>query len=76
MAQAKPIKLEMEVWCDDPREFHNLMRLIKQARVYEGENGRHCGYGFAIKVEEVPEKEVRKALGFRVGDVDFCSCDE
>jgi hypothetical protein len=74
MAQVKGIKLEMEVWCEDSREFHNLMQLIKQARVYEGENGRHCGYGFSIKVDEVTEKEVRKALGFKKSDVE-CSCD-
>jgi hypothetical protein len=49
--------------------------LIKQARVMEGENGRHCGYGFAIKVDEVSEKEVRKALDFRKSDVN-CNCDD
>jgi hypothetical protein len=74
-AIVKKIKLEMEVWCDDSREFHNLMQLIKQALVMEGENGRHCGYGFAIRVDEVPEKAVRKALGFSVADVDFSDCD-
>jgi DNA-binding winged helix-turn-helix (wHTH) protein len=74
-AVVKKIKLEMEVWCDDSREFHNLMHLIKQARVMEGENGRHCGYGFAIKVDEVSEKEVRKALDFRKSDVN-CNCDD
>jgi hypothetical protein len=75
MVTVKKIKLEMEVWCEDAREFHNLMRLIQQARVMEGDNGRHCGYGFAIQVNEVPEKEVRKALGFKKSDVE-CSSDD
>jgi hypothetical protein len=65
MVTVKKIKLEMEVWCDDSREFHNLMGLIKNCLVMEGENGRHCGYGFSIHVSEVPEKQVRKALGFK-----------
>jgi hypothetical protein len=75
MVKAKKIKLEMEVWCDDPREFHNLMRLMQSTQVMEGDNGRYCGYGFSIKVNEVPEKEVRKALGFRIAAVDFCDCE-
>lgn len=65
------IMVEMELWCSDPREFENLIQQLSQAQIFESENGRHGGYGYEIKVQDLSEKTVRKALGFKKSDLEI-----
>jgi len=68
MAKIK-IMVELHVWCEDAREFDNLVTMIQREPIMEFENGRHCGYGFDVLVNEVNINKVRKALGFKKSDV-------
>lgn len=63
------IKIEIDVWCSDPREFDNLITKINNGHVVESENGRHSGYGYEIKVQDINIDKVRKALGFKKSEV-------
>jgi hypothetical protein len=66
----KQFRVSMDVWCSDPREFHNLMELIKRAQLLESENGRHGGYGFEVKID-MDENTLRKQLGFKKSDIEI-----
>jgi hypothetical protein len=63
------IRIEMDVWCSDPREFDNLITKINNGHVMEGDNGRHGGYGYEIKVQNIDPDKIRKALGFKKSEV-------
>jgi len=69
-AMAK-IRIEMEVWCSDPREFENLMLLLRQGNATDGKNGLYGGYGYAIKVQDLSDDKIRRALAFKKSDLEF-----
>lgn len=63
------IKIEMDVWCSTPLEFDNLITKINNGHIVESENGRHGGYGYEIKVQDLDPDKIRKALGFKKSEV-------
>lgn len=69
MALERKIKVEMEIWCSHPGEFHNLMTLLQNADIGQYENGAVGGYGFEIKTDQFEEKKIRKSLGFKADEV-------
>ena len=56
------MKIEMEIWCSHPKEFHNLISLLQSTELCDYVNGKLGGYGFSIKSDQFTEKAVRKAL--------------
>lgn len=69
MTLERKIKVEMEIWCSHPGEFHNLMTELRRAELAFCENGSVGGYGFEIKTDQFDEKKIRKALGFKADEV-------
>ena len=66
----KTMKIEMEIWCSHPHEFHNLLALLQSTELCDYVNGKLGGYGFSIKSDQFTEKAVRKALGFKKSEVE------
>ncbi len=66
----KKMKIEMEIWCSHPKEFHNLISLLQSTELCDYVNGKLGGYGFSIKSDQFTEKAVRKALGFKKSEVE------
>lgn len=69
MALEKKIKVEMEIWCSDPREFENLLYKLASADLRDCTNGRFGGYGYEIKEHQFTEDKIRKALGFKKAEI-------
>ena len=66
----KKMKIEMEIWCSHPHEFHNLLVLLQSTELCDYVNGKFGGYGFSIKSDQFDEKTIRKALGFKKSEVE------
>ena len=56
----KTMKIEMEIWCSHPHEFHNLLALLQSTELCDYVNGKLGGYGFSIKSDQFDEKTIRK----------------
>jgi hypothetical protein len=69
MTLERKIKIEMEIWCSTPLEFHNLMADLQSADLCHYVNGKDGGYGFEVKTEQFDETTIRKALGFKKSQV-------
>ena len=65
----KTMKIEMEIWCSHPQEFHNILALLQSTELCDYVNGKLGGYGFSIKSAQFDEKTIRKALGFKKSEV-------